>query len=159
MPYCEAEARQRERAEAERREEREARAERARLKAEQADRAAAEARAREEERARAEAEATAARRAEEALRADELAAQRSEAFCALRDPDREIRLLSPEYERHISLVRTITRASRAKLLDEVPFPIHFDELGQHTLYVVLSNKREVLGYVHVRSEHPCPSAQ
>lgn len=86
------------------------------------------------------------------LTAGELAAQRSEAFCALRDPDREIRLLSPDYERHISLVRTITRDSRAKILDEVPFPIHFDELGQHTLYVVLSNKREVLGYVHVRSE-------
>lgn len=86
------------------------------------------------------------------LTAGELAAQRSEAFCALRDPDREIRLLAPGYDRYVSLVRTITRDSRGKILEEVPFSMHFDELGQHTLYVALGEKREVLGYVHVRSE-------
>ena len=86
------------------------------------------------------------------LLAGELTAQRSEAFCALRDPDREIRLLAPQYDKHVSLVRTISMQSRAKILDEVPFPIHFDELGQHTLYVVLGSEKEVLGYVHVRSE-------
>ena len=86
------------------------------------------------------------------LLAGELAAQRSEAFCALRDPDREIRLLAPAYEKHVSLVRTISKDARSQILEEVPFSIHFDELGQHTLYVVLGEKREVLGYVHVRSE-------
>ena len=86
------------------------------------------------------------------LLAGELAAQRSEAFCALRDPDREIRLLAPAYEKHVSLVRTISKDARSQILEEVPFAIHFDELGQHTLYVVLGEKREVLGYVHVRSE-------
>ena len=77
--------------------------------------------------------------------------QSYEAFCALRDPEREIRLLAPEYRRHVSLVRTITTESRAQILKEVPFSMHFDELGQHTLYVVLGEEG-VLGYVHVRSE-------
>jgi len=81
-----------------------------------------------------------------------LLAQRSEAFCALRDPNREIRLLASEYASHESLVRTITRDSRTKILEEVPFPIHFDELGQHTLYKVMDKTGKVLGFVHVRSE-------
>jgi len=83
---------------------------------------------------------------------DEATAQRSEAFCALRDPDREIKLLAPSYERYASLVRTVSKESRSKILSEVPFPIHFDELGQHTLYVVLGEEAEMMGYVHVRSE-------
>jgi len=79
------------------------------------------------------------------------AAQNFEAFCALRDPEREIRLLAPGYESFRSLVRTITTDSREKILDEVPFSMHFDELGQHTLYVVRSEE-DFHGYVHVRSE-------
>ena len=81
----------------------------------------------------------------------EALAQRAEAFCALRDPNREIRLLSPKYESFDSIIRKISQEERVKILKEVPFPIHFDELGQHTLYVV-RGKEEVSGYVHVRSE-------
>jgi len=81
----------------------------------------------------------------------EAASQSFEAFCALREPGREIRLLAPDYRRFRSLVRTITTESRAKILKEVPFSMHFDELGQHTLYVVRGEK-EFIGYVHVRSE-------
>ena len=78
-------------------------------------------------------------------------AQRAEAFCALRDPNREIRMLSPKYESYDSVIRKISQEERVKILKEVPFPIHFDELGQHTLYVV-RGKEDVSGYVHVRSE-------
>ena len=83
----------------------------------------------------------------------EAASQSFEAFCALRDPVREIRLLAPDYEPGRSWVRTITTESRAKILKEGPFSMHFDELGQHTLYVVFAEKnKEVIGYVHARSE-------
>ena len=81
----------------------------------------------------------------------EAAAQAGTAFCALRDPGREIRLLAPDYERYSSVVRTIATESRAKILEEVPFSIHFDELGQHTLYAV-RGEEDFIGYVHVRSE-------
>ena len=81
----------------------------------------------------------------------EALAQRAEAFCALRDPNREIRLLSPKHESYDSIIRKISQEERVKILKEVPFPIHFDELGQHTLYVV-RGKEQVSGYVHVRSE-------
>ena len=57
-------------------------------------------------------------------------AQRAEAFCALRDPNREIRMLSPKYESYDSVIRKISQEERVKILKEVPFPIHFDELGQ-----------------------------
>lgn len=81
----------------------------------------------------------------------EAAGQSYEAFCSLRDPGREIRLLAPKYKSYRSLVRTITTESRTKILREVPFSMHFDELGQHTLYVVHGDEG-LLGHVHVRSE-------
>ena len=78
----------------------------------------------------------------------EATSQSFEAFCALRDPGREIRLLAPDYESFRSLVRTITTESRAKILKEVPFSMHFDELGQHTLYEVngeVNGEKEFIG--------------
>ena len=80
----------------------------------------------------------------------EALAQQPEAFCALRDPDRELRLLIPDYIDRTSWVRTISKSHRVEIEDGVPFDIHFDELGQHTVYKVTSAKGTRL--VHVRSE-------
>ena len=80
----------------------------------------------------------------------EALAQQPEAFCALRDPDRELRLLIPDYIDRTSWVRTISKSHRVEIEDGVPFDIHFDELGQHTVYKVTSEKGT--RFVHVRSE-------
>jgi hypothetical protein len=78
-------------------------------------------------------------------------AQRNEAFCALRDPVREIRLLVPEYKLYESNPQTISAKLRETILEEMPFDIHFDELGKHTLYRVEDEGGDV-SFIHVRSE-------
>jgi hypothetical protein len=78
-------------------------------------------------------------------------AQRYEAFCSLRDPVREIRLLVPGYRLYESNLETISAKLREEILKEIPFDVHFDELGKHTLYRVEGSEGE-LSFVHVRSE-------
>lgn len=80
----------------------------------------------------------------------EALAQQPEAYCALRDPDRELRLLVPDYIARTSWVRTIAKSHRKEIEEKVPFDIHFDELGKHTVYKVTSEKGTRL--IHVRSE-------
>lgn len=73
-----------------------------------------------------------------------------QAFCALRDPVRQVRVMFPAAN-YRSVVRTVSPAARQYVSEHLPFTIHFNELGQHTLYVV-SDGTQRRGYVHVRPE-------
>lgn len=76
----------------------------------------------------------------------------AEAYCALRDPVTSIKQLFPQSTGHRSIVRTIDEQTRQQVLQQLPkLPLHFGELGRHTLYVALEGVTPV-GLVHVRSE-------
>jgi len=74
-----------------------------------------------------------------------------QAYCALRDPVTRIYETWPAADAHRSITRTIRLSDREKIAETLPFTIHFNELGRHTLYVVLDDALP-LGLVHVRSE-------
>ena len=75
----------------------------------------------------------------------------AQAYCALRDPVRQIYTLFPEATNYRSIVRTIDRDDRVAVGGASSLTLHFNELGRHTLYVALKNERPI-GIVHVRSE-------
>ena len=75
-----------------------------------------------------------------------------QAFCGLRDPVAMIEIMYPNYDNYQSIVRHIGDEVRNKVSERLPgMPLHFGELGEHTLYVIKQDK-QVLGLVHVRSE-------
>ena len=73
------------------------------------------------------------------------------AYCSLRDPIMAIRTLYPEADQHRSIVKTIGRDTRDHISKRLPFTLHFNELGRHTLYVAQQQDLP-LGFVHARSE-------
>ncbi len=73
------------------------------------------------------------------------------AYCALRDPVRTIDSLYPESNRYSSIVKPVDRKARDEVGKKLPFTLHFNELGKHTVYVALKNDKP-LGVIHVRSE-------
>ena len=75
----------------------------------------------------------------------------AQAYCALRDPVRTIYASYPEANTYRSIVRVVGAEERRAVRSELPFDLHFNELGQHTLYVATRSKVP-LGFVHVRSE-------
>lgn len=75
----------------------------------------------------------------------------AQAFCALRDPTSKIYEAYPAATSYRSLVRTIDESVRQQVSKELPFTIHFNELGRHTLYLPVKDGRP-LGLVHARSE-------
>lgn len=75
----------------------------------------------------------------------------AQAYCALRDPNKQIYKLFEEATSYRSIVRTIDEGSREGIAKRLPFTLHFNELGRHTLYVAMKDG-ESLGVVHVRSE-------
>ena len=75
----------------------------------------------------------------------------AQAYCALRDPVRQVYELFPEATSYRSLVRTVDEDARSRTGEALPFTLHFNELGRHTLYVALRGEVP-LGVVHVRSE-------
>ncbi len=79
------------------------------------------------------------------------AAAQSEAFCALRDPVRQIYLIYPGADAHRSIVRSVGPKARHEVASQLPFGLHFNELGKHTLYVAAKSGRP-MGLIHVRSE-------
>ena len=79
------------------------------------------------------------------------------AFCALRDPFRQINATYPR-STFRSIVRTIGPDARRAVSERLPFSLGFDELGQHTLYLVQREDRPV-GLVHVRPEKDPTSRQ
>ncbi len=74
-----------------------------------------------------------------------------QAYCALRDPVRSLYEAYPEADGHRSIIRTVTVDDRVAISKILPFTIHFDELGRHTLYVLVKEERPI-GFLHVRSE-------
>lgn len=76
----------------------------------------------------------------------------AEAYCALRDPVAQIKLLYPTKSNQLSIVKEINEGVRQQVKIALPNnDLHFGELGKHTLYVVLQQQTK-LGYIHVRSE-------
>ena len=70
-----------------------------------------------------------------------------QAFCALRDPAKMIYEFYPEATSYKSIVRTVDDQVRQTVGSELPFSIHFNELGKHTLYVPIKDSKP-LGVVH-----------
>jgi hypothetical protein len=73
------------------------------------------------------------------------------AYCSLRDPVAAINVLYPENNSHRSIVRPISQEARQLISSELPFTLHFNEIGQHTLYIA-QNEKQVVGFIHTRSE-------
>lgn len=76
----------------------------------------------------------------------------AEAYCSLRDPVAQIKLLYPQKTNQLSIVKEVDNITREQVQIELPNnDLHFSELGEHTLYVAMKGEK-ALGYVHVRSE-------
>ena len=75
----------------------------------------------------------------------------AQAYCALRDPVRQVYEMYPNADSYRSIVRTVGEQHRSIIAERLPFTMHFTELGRHTLYAALDGKRPI-GLVHVRSE-------
>lgn len=73
------------------------------------------------------------------------------AYCALRDPVKNIYTLFPQATSYQSIVHDIDSSTQQQVKDKVNFSIHKDELSQHTLYIAM-NEEKPLGLVHSRSE-------
>ncbi len=73
------------------------------------------------------------------------------AYCALRDPVNTIYELFPRADAYRSSVKTVGRHAREAVIDQLPFSLHFNELGRHTLYVA-QRDGATIGFVHARSE-------
>ena len=74
------------------------------------------------------------------------------AYCSLRDPVAQMLELYPNKTSQLSIVKTVDADIRTQVQVALPNnDLHFSELGQHTLYVVMDGK-SLLGYIHVRSE-------
>lgn len=75
----------------------------------------------------------------------------SQAYCALRDPVTQIYKICPKATAYRSIVRTVDETARDAIVNRVPYPMHFTELGRHTLYVGLNEQRPIR-LVQSRSE-------
>ena len=80
-----------------------------------------------------------------------LAIPNAQALCSLRDPQRAIYRLFPSANSYRSIVGTVGSQAREHVAERLPFTLHFNELGRHTLYVAYRDT-EPLGFVHVRPE-------
>lgn len=75
----------------------------------------------------------------------------AQAFCALRDPIKIIQQFEPEATGHKSVVKVVRGGVRNEVAERLPFTLHFNELGKHTVYVILKGE-EPAGIIHARSE-------
>jgi hypothetical protein len=75
----------------------------------------------------------------------------AQAYCALRNPVRQVYEMFPEATSYRSIVRTVDDRARDDVAEQLPFEMHYNELGRHTLYVPVDGEIP-LGVVHVRSE-------
>ncbi len=73
------------------------------------------------------------------------------AYCSLRDPVVAIHNLFPTASNHKSIVKIVGKDARVALKDVLPFTLHFNELGKHTLYVALRGN-DAKGFIHARTE-------
>ena len=75
----------------------------------------------------------------------------AQAYCALRDPVHAVYQLFPDATSYRSIVRIVGDRAREIVGKRLPFELHHNELGRHTLYVPVDGEIP-LGIVHVRSE-------
>lgn len=73
------------------------------------------------------------------------------AYCSLRDPVNTIYEFFPEATNYRSNVQNVGRGARQTVQQQLPFRMHFNELGRHTLYIAQKADQR-LGFVHARSE-------
>ena len=75
----------------------------------------------------------------------------SQAYCLLRDPDREIEALYPEHDAKKSSVAKIDRAVYDAVTQRLgSFTLYFSELGRHTMYIP-TKEGGALGLIHSRA--------
>lgn len=72
-------------------------------------------------------------------------------YCALRDPVAAIHQLYPGPVTFRTYVGTFNQELDLALAAKLPFEIHADEFGRHSLYVIFENKQPT-GFVQARSE-------
>ena len=75
-----------------------------------------------------------------------------QAYCSLRNPISAMQASFPDFANYRSIVREVDATDRANILETLPFTIHENELGTHTLYMVFADNDELMGIVHVRTE-------
>lgn len=75
----------------------------------------------------------------------------AQGHCALRDPKHSVFQGFPEADGYRAIVRDVDPSQRTRIDANVPFRVHFNEIGKHTLYVALRGQRPI-GIVHARSE-------
>lgn len=75
----------------------------------------------------------------------------AQAYCALRDPVHQVYRMFPDATSYRSIVRTVDNRAREEVATRLPFELHYNELGRHTLYVPVQGDVP-LGIIHVRSE-------
>jgi hypothetical protein len=73
------------------------------------------------------------------------------AFCALRDPVAAMQEFFPGFTSYRSYVGAVGPDVRAVLEEKLPYPMHFNEFGDHTLYVPHIDGK-AMGLVHARTE-------
>ena len=73
-------------------------------------------------------------------------------FCALRQPTLAFQEAFEEGTAMRSFDREVTEEHREIIAEVLPFTLNRRELGTHTLYAGMSEREEVRGYLHVRSE-------
>lgn len=78
-------------------------------------------------------------------------AAQAQAYCALRDPVKQVYELFPDATSYRSIVETVDDDTRREVQSSTGLDLHFNELGRHTLYVAIRDERP-LGLVHVRTE-------
>jgi hypothetical protein len=65
------------------------------------------------------------------------------AYCSLRDPLVAIQTLYPDATQHRSIVRPVDEKVRTIVAERLPFTLHFNEIGKHTLYLVMNDSDEI----------------
>lgn len=77
---------------------------------------------------------------------------KSQAYCSLRDPTESLQRSFPQFDHYRSVVRRVGADHREGIRETLPFTIHENELGTHTLYVAYDQDNQQLGFIHVRTE-------
>ncbi len=73
------------------------------------------------------------------------------ANCALRNPDRQIYEIFPSATSYRSVVSSVDEADKRRIEARLGSAVSFNDLGKHTVYVVLEDAVPI-GFVHARSE-------
>jgi hypothetical protein len=76
----------------------------------------------------------------------------SQAYCSLRDPVESLQRSFANFDHYRSVVRRVGPEHREEIRQVLPFTIHQNELGTHTLYVAYDQENRPLGFIHVRTE-------